>query len=59
MPKRIFIVDDSKIIRKSVRSHLESRLQHITCAEATDGVDAIQHVNEVQPDRVVLYLCMP
>jgi CheY-like chemotaxis protein len=59
MPKRIFIVDDSKIIRKSVRSQLESRLQHITCAEATDGVDAIQHVNEVQPDLVVLDLCMP
>jgi CheY-like chemotaxis protein len=59
MPKRIFIVDDSKIIRKSVRSQLESRLQHITCAEATDGVDAIQRVNEVQPDLVVLDLCMP
>ena len=59
MPKRIFIVDDSKIIRKSVRSQLESRLLHITCAEATDGVDAIQRVNEVQPDLVVLDLCMP
>jgi CheY-like chemotaxis protein len=59
MPKRIFIVDDSKIIRKSVCSQLESRLQHITCAEATDGVDAIQHINEVQPDLVVLDLCMP
>ncbi len=59
MPKRIFIVDDSKIIRKSVRSQLESRLQHITCAEAIDGVDAIQRVNEVQPDLVVLDLCMP
>ena len=59
MPKRIFIVDDSKIIRKSVRSQLESRLLHITCAEATDGVDAIQRVNEVQPGLVVLDLCMP
>ena len=59
MPKRIFIVDDSKIIRKSVRSQLESRLQHVTCAEAIDGVDAIQHINEVQPDLVVLDLCMP
>ena len=59
MPKRIFIVDDSKIIRKFVRAQLESRLQHITCAEAKDGVDAIQHVSEVQPDLVVLDLCMP
>ncbi len=59
LPKRIFIVDDSKLIRKSVRSQLESRLQHITCLEATDGVDAIQRINEVQPDVVVLDLCMP
>ena len=59
MPKRIFIVDDSKIIRKSVRAQLESRLQHITCAEAKNGVDAIQHFSEVQPDLVLVDLCMP
>ena len=34
-------------------------MQHITCAEAKDGVDAIQHVSDVQPDLVVLDLCMP
>ena len=59
LPKRIFIVDDSNLIRKSVRSQLESRLQHITCVEATNGVDAMQRINEVQPDIVVLDLCMP
>ena len=59
MPKRIFIVDDSKIIREFIRAQLESRLQHITCAEAKDGVDAIQHVSNVQPDLVVLDLSMP
>jgi CheY-like chemotaxis protein len=59
MSKRIIIVDDSRIMRKSVRAQLESRLQQIVCAEATDGMDAIQQVSEVQPDVVVLDLCMP
>lgn len=59
MRKRIFIVDDSKIMRQTVRTQLEASLEQITCAEATDGMDAIQHIREVQPDLVILDLCMP
>jgi DNA-binding NarL/FixJ family response regulator len=59
MPKQILIVDDSKLIRKSVRTQLESRLEHITCAEAKDGLDAIQRVREARPDLVIVDLCMP
>jgi two-component system, NarL family, response regulator FusR len=59
MPKRIFIVDDSKTVRKLVRTYLESRLEHIDCAEATDGLDAIHRAREVAPDLIVLDLSMP
>jgi CheY-like chemotaxis protein len=59
MHKQIFIIDDSQIIRKSVSSHLESRLEHISCVEAADGQDAIQHARELKPDLVIVDLCMP
>ena len=59
MPKRIFIVDDSKTVRKLVRTYLENRLEHIDCAEATDGLDAIHRAREVAPDLIVLDLSMP
>jgi two-component system, NarL family, response regulator EvgA len=59
MPKRIFIVDDSKIVRELVRGYLESRLDYISFAEAVDGLDAIQRAREVEPDLIILDLCMP
>jgi CheY-like chemotaxis protein len=57
--KRIFIVDDSKIVRQLVRNHLESRLEQIVCVEAADGMEAIQRVGEAEPDLIVLDLSMP
>lgn len=59
MPKRIFIVDDSKPVRKLVRTYLENRLGHIDCVEATDGLDAIHRAREVEPDIIILDLSMP
>jgi CheY-like chemotaxis protein len=59
MPRRILFVDDSQIVRRLVRSYLETRLKNIVCAEAVDGLDAIQRAREVAPDLVVLDLCMP
>src|SRR5579864_514651 len=59
MPQRIFIVDDSKPVRKLVRTYLEDRLEYIDCAEAVDGLDAIHRAREVAPDLIVLDLSMP
>ena len=59
MPKRIFIVDDSKVLRKLVRTHLETGLNHVECAEASNGLDAIRRAREVEPDLIVLDLSMP
>ena len=59
MPKKIFIVDDSKIVRQLVRGYLEDRLKHVICAEAVDGVDAVERAREFHPDLIVLDFCMP
>ena len=59
MTKRIFIVDDSKIVRQLVRTYLENRLEFVACSEAVDGLDAVQRAREIGPDLIVLDLSMP
>lgn len=58
-PKRILIVDDSGVVRRVVRSVLETQTEHQVCGEAVDGVDAIEKAKALQPDLVVLDLAMP
>lgn len=59
VPKRVFIVDDSKVVRQLVRSYVESRLDFVVCSEAVDGRDAVDRVGEVAPDLIILDFCMP
>jgi CheY-like chemotaxis protein len=59
MPKRILIVDDSKIVRQFVRTRVESRSEQLVCAEAVDGLDGIRVAGEINPDVIVIDLCMP
>jgi len=59
MPKLILIVDDSQVVRRLVRACLESKLEQVTCTEATDGLEAIEHVKKVKPDLIVLDASMP
>ena len=59
MLKSILIVDDSQAVRRLVRSYLESGLDQVTCTEAIDGQDAIDHVRAFKPDVIVLDVCMP
>jgi CheY-like chemotaxis protein len=59
MLKRIFIVDDSKVVRQLVRTYLETRLESIVCTEAPDAVDAIERARTLRPDLIVLDFCMP
>ena len=59
MPKVILIVDDSPAVRHLVCSYQESKLEHVACAEAVDGRDAIEHVRVVKPDVIVLDVSMP
>jgi DNA-binding NarL/FixJ family response regulator len=55
---RILIADDHEVVRKGVRSLLESQDdQNIT--EASNGREAVDIASEMSPDLVVLDVTMP
>jgi len=55
----ILIVDDSAVIRHSLRSCLEQYPDWRVCGEAEDGRAAVEKVKELHPDGVILDLQMP
>jgi CheY-like chemotaxis protein len=58
MSNGILIVDDSSVARQSLRKILELA-GLIVCAEAVDGVDAVDKASELKPDLIVLDLRLP
>jgi DNA-binding NarL/FixJ family response regulator len=56
---RILIADDHEIVRKGLRSLLESHPGWEVCGEAADGWEAIQKVDELNPDLIALDIGMP
>ena len=60
MTKRIVIVDDNPVIRRLLRNILESADgSWVVCAEAGDGREGAQKIQESKPDVAVLDLTMP
>jgi DNA-binding NarL/FixJ family response regulator len=59
MPKRILIVDDLAQIRKLIRDLLEDETEFCVCGEATDGYDAIDKAQNLNPDLIILDVSMP
>jgi CheY-like chemotaxis protein len=59
MPLRIPIVDDHDLVRRGVRSLLESQDGWDVCGEATDGRDAVAQSGRLRPDVVVIDLGLP
>lgn len=57
--KHILIVDDSPLIRRSLRNLLERRPQWKVCGEAENGQDAIEKAQQLHPDLIVIDLAMP
>ena len=55
----ILIVDDSPPVRRSLRSLLEQQPDWKVCGEATDGWEAIDKAQGLQPDLIVLDMSMP
>jgi len=56
---RILVVDDHSIVRRGLRALLESQSGLEICAEAADGIEAMQEVVKERPDLVILDLTMP
>jgi len=56
---RILIADDHEIVRKGVRTILESRKNTSVCGEAANGQEAVRKAAELRPDLIILDLSMP
>lgn len=59
MSHKILIVDDSELIRHSVRACIERNTNWEVCGEAENGKVAIEKVRQLQPDVVILDWQMP
>ena len=57
--KSILIVDDSPLMRSSLRGLLERRAEWEVCGEAANGREGIEKALQLHPDLIVLDLCMP
>jgi CheY-like chemotaxis protein len=55
--KTILVVDDSATVRKLISSKLEKSGHNVICA--VDGVDAMEIIENVVPDLVLLDIAMP
>jgi DNA-binding NarL/FixJ family response regulator len=59
MAVRILLVDDHPIVRQGLRTLLEGRSGWEVVGEASDGIEALDKVETLQPDVVVLDVTMP
>ncbi|MGA2019201.1 MAG: response regulator [Candidatus Sulfotelmatobacter sp.] len=59
MGQKILIVDDNSMIRSSLRSWIEGNADWRVCGEAENGQIAVEKVETMRPDIVILDLQMP
>lgn len=59
MVSRILIADDNPHMRQVLRNVIEQNPDWEICGEAVDGKDAIQKVQQLSPDLVVMDFLMP
>jgi DNA-binding NarL/FixJ family response regulator len=56
---RILLADDHPLVRRGIRSMLRVRSEWEICGEATDGKEALEKVNQLNPDLLILDINMP
>ena len=56
---RTLIVEDHEDLRAVLRSLLENKTQCVVIGEASDGLQAVQRAQELQPDLILLDLSLP
>ena len=56
---RVLLADDHEIVRRGLKSILETRKDWEIVGEATTGREAVQKVDELKPDVVVMDISMP
>jgi DNA-binding NarL/FixJ family response regulator len=58
-PIHVLVADDHPIVRSGIRSLLERQPDIVVVGEATDGVQTLEMVHELQPDVLLLDMEMP
>ena len=58
-PKRVLVVDDSAFMRRLISEIVESRPGFTVVGSASNGVEAIAQVRDLNPDIVTLDIAMP
>ena len=56
---RVLVVDDHEVVRRGVRSLIQSHSNYEVCGEAVDGQDAVEKAQELNPDVIVMDVSMP
>jgi DNA-binding NarL/FixJ family response regulator len=56
---RVLLVDDHEVVRKGLRSLIDSRSEFEIVGEAINGKDAVEKTTRLKPDVVILDLSMP
>ena len=56
---RILVADDHDVVRRGIKSLIESRPEWQVCDEARSGREAVTKAEERKPDIVVLDIAMP
>ena len=56
---RILLADDHPMVRRGVRSLLETREGWHVCGDACSGSEAIEQVKRLKPDIVIMDISMP
>lgn len=56
---KVLIVDDHELVRRGLRSILDQDPRFNLVGEATTGLEAIQLVDKIQPDLILLDLLLP
>jgi DNA-binding NarL/FixJ family response regulator len=56
---RVLVADDSTLIRREIRTIIESDAALKVCAEAANGAEAVEKAQETCPDVAVIDFQMP
>jgi DNA-binding NarL/FixJ family response regulator len=59
MAIRVLVADDNTLMRKQIRTLIESDTELEVCAEAVNGLEAVQKAQESCPDLAVMDFQMP